>query len=111
MSQNDLIAESMGSVIGTVIWLAAGRQMIDLARTITQGGQAGLASAFIAYSGLYVVYALMPLDFLVSAGELSGKLASDAIALTVAASCHPARMNIATPDSWIAGRCPAGLPR
>ncbi|MDA1323523.1 MAG: hypothetical protein O3C34_02155 [Proteobacteria bacterium] len=73
--------------MGVTIWLAAGRRLIDLARTISLGGQAGLGAAFTAYCGLYFVYSLMPLDFLVSGQELSEKLASDAITLTIVSSC------------------------
>ena len=87
VSQNDLLAEALGSVMGVTIWLAAGRRLIDLARTISLGGQAGLGAAFTAYCGLYFVYSLMPLDFLVSGQELSEKLASDAITLTIVSSC------------------------
>jgi VanZ family protein len=87
VSQNDLIAETMGSGIGVIVWLIAGRRLMDMARTITQGGQAGLSAAFIAYFGVYFVYSLLPLDFLISGDELKAKLAADAITLGIASSC------------------------
>ena len=87
VSQNDLLAESLGSLIGVTIWLIAGQRLIGLARTIFQGGRAGLDAAFIAYTGLYVAYSLFPFDFLVSGQELSAKLASRAIAPGITPSC------------------------
>jgi len=87
VSQNDLLAEALGSVAGAVIWLAAGRRLIGLARTIALGGRPGLDAAITAYAGLYLAYSLMPFDFLVSGRELSAKLASQAIALIVAPAC------------------------
>jgi VanZ family protein len=87
MSQNDLLAEGLGSLIGVVLWLVAGRQLIDLVRTIARGGQAGLGGALIAYFFVIFVYSLMPMDFLVSGQELTRKLSSDAISLTVGPSC------------------------
>lgn len=87
VSQNDLIAEALGSLIGVAVWLAAGRRLIALARTIAGGGQAGLNAAFIAYAGFYAAYTLFPFDFLVSGAELSAKLASDAVAAGIAPSC------------------------
>jgi VanZ family protein len=87
VSQNDLLAEALGSVIGVTIWLMAGRFLIKLARTILEGGRAGLDAAFIAYAGFYCAYSLFPFDFLVSNQELSAKLASSAIAVFITPSC------------------------
>ena len=87
VSQNDLLAEALGSVIGVMVWLVAGQRLIKLAWTISQGGRAGLGAAFIAYCGLYFIYSLLPFDFLVSGRELSAKLASNAIALIITPSC------------------------
>jgi VanZ family protein len=87
VSQNDLLAESLGSVIGVLIWLVAGRRLIKLARSISLGGREALDAAFIAYTGLYVAYSLFPFDFLVSGQELNAKLASGTIAPIIASSC------------------------
>jgi VanZ family protein len=87
MSQNDLLAEALGSTIGVLIWLVAGRRVLRLAQAISQGGREGLDAVFVAYAGLYVAYSLFPFDFLVSGQELSSKLASDTIAPIMAASC------------------------
>ena len=87
VSQNDLLAETLGSGIGILVWLVAGRRLIGLVRAISQGSQAGLGAAFITYCGLYLIYSVLPLDFLISGQELKTKLASDSIALVVASSC------------------------
>lgn len=87
VSQNDLLAETLGTVTGVALWLVAGRRLIGMAMAIVRGGRAGLGAALTAYCLLYFIYSLLPFDFLVSGSELSAKLASDAVALFVAPSC------------------------
>lgn len=87
VSQNDILAEWIGSAIGATVWTVWGRRLIDTARDIAAGGTAGLAAAITAYGGAYVLFVLLPFDFVVSAAELQSKLGEASVAPVLSPSC------------------------
>jgi VanZ family protein len=87
VSQNDILAEWIGSAIGATVWIVWGRRLIDTARDIAAGGTAGLAAALTAYGGAYVLFVLLPFDFVISATELQGKLGGAGVAPVLSPSC------------------------
>ena len=77
VSQNDLIAEAIGSVLGAL----AVPPMLPLLRRLEQGWQLGgpvlVRRALVAYALLYLGLSLFPYDLLLNADEWQAKLASN----------------------------------
>ena len=76
VSLNDLIAETLGSVLGIVLWLSVGDKMFAYTRQVMQGDWLSLKSAIILFLPVYVFLSLFPFDFVTSSVELNNKLAS-----------------------------------
>jgi VanZ family protein len=74
VSQNDLIAESIGTGLGVALWLVAGRRVLDLARQLTAAGPRAVGAALVLYAIAYLALSFFPYDFLVSGAELAAKL-------------------------------------
>lgn len=87
VSQNDLMAETLGAGLGLFIWLAFGRSLFAAAQNMVQGGRTGLIAAFVVYCGAYLIYVLLPFDFVLSASELTRKLETQAIAPLLSGWC------------------------
>jgi len=88
VSQNDLIAEGIGTILGAVIWLRFGRRLTGLWWQLLQGGPTARRAFVLLYLIAYLAISLFPYDFLVSRAELADKLASPgAWAPLVAGSC------------------------
>lgn len=87
VSQNDIIAEWVGIVIGAGLWVFCGRRLIATAGEIAAGGAAGLTAALLAYGGAYAVFVLLPFDFVVSAAELQNSLIQASVAPVLSPSC------------------------
>lgn len=88
VSLNDIIAESIGSVLGIAIWLHAGSRLSALWDKVQRGGRDGTHALIALYVIAYLALSLFPFDFLVSATEIAEKLGNpDRIALFVTASC------------------------
>ena len=77
VSQNDLIAEAIGSVLGALAVPPA----LPLLRRLEQGWQLGgpvlVRRALVAYSLVYLGLSFFPYDLLLNADEWQAKLASD----------------------------------
>ena len=87
VSQNDLIAETIGSVIGLVLWLSYGQRFTKLYSHIIQGGKNALLASAILYSLTYLTLSFFPYDFVTSSQELQDKLTNGADALFLSSSC------------------------
>jgi VanZ family protein len=77
VSANDLAAEGLGIALGTVAWFALRRNVLTLAARYSQSGPAALGVLAIVYVVAYVLLALFPFDFVLSAPEFAQKIASD----------------------------------
>ena len=87
VSQNDLIAETMGSVIGLVLWFSYGQRLIKLQSHILQGGKQALLASGILYAIGYLALSFFPYDFVTSLTELQHKLAIGNDAFFILPSC------------------------
>jgi len=66
VSQNDLIAETIGSVIGLVLWLSYGQRFTKLYSHIIQGGKNALLASSVIYGLSYLTLSFFPYDFVTS---------------------------------------------
>ena len=88
VSQNDLIAEAIGTALGIAAWLFAGPRLLSLAHRLSWGGAHTWQALAALYAIAYVAYALFPFDFLLSTAELRAKLTeSGRAAWLLADSC------------------------
>lgn len=74
VSQNDLIAESIGTGLGILIWFAAGAKLTRLWSHVWGHGAVAIRAAAVFYGLAYVVLSLFPFDFVLSGEELAWKL-------------------------------------
>lgn len=75
VSINDLVAESIGTLIGCAAWFFAGPRLRALWRRFRAGGRHSVSALLVLYTIGYVAFSLFPYDFLISAVELKDKLA------------------------------------
>jgi VanZ family protein len=75
VSLNDLIAETIGTVIGVLGWHFFGAYFSDLYRHLLRGSLLSVQAAIIFYLLIYVALSLFPFDFVTSFAELNTKLA------------------------------------
>lgn len=88
VSQNDLIAETVGTLLGVAVWIAAGPRLLATAHRLSWGGVHTWQAFAALYTIAYLSYSLFPFDFLVSAAELRSKLTqSSNAAWLLAGSC------------------------
>ncbi|HEY8100304.1 MAG TPA: VanZ family protein [Burkholderiaceae bacterium] len=114
VSLNDIIAEIIGSILGTVLWLGMGtrisRWLIHLRNSHQVGRDAALTGALSLYLLAYVSYSLFPFDFVVSYAELSIRLANDHSAwLFSSASCSSASRCMANALAELIAAIPLGV--
>ena len=83
VSINDLIAETLGTVIGVLGWQFFGAYFSDLYRHLLRSSLLSARAAIIFYLLIYVALSLFPFDFVTSFAELNTKLANgnDAVIL------------------------------
>jgi VanZ family protein len=73
VSLNDLIAEWLGALIGTATWLILGDRARALWLDVSAGGRAAARALGVAYAISYILLALFPFDFLLTAAEFAQK--------------------------------------
>lgn len=75
VSLNDIIAETAGGAIGTILWVAFGQRIIGwIRRVLTPTGVTALAGRLLpGYIVLLLIVELMPFDFTLSPAELTRK--------------------------------------
>lgn len=86
VSLNDLLAESLGTILGASLYLFSGRYVGRLWQRWLSGGHHAFGAFAFAYLAAYLALSLFPFDFLVSQAELHDKWSSDTISLLVAKS-------------------------
>jgi glycopeptide antibiotics resistance protein len=86
VSLNDLLAETLGSMIGVGLFVALGDRVIQIWQRWLEGGQHAIGAFAMAYLAAYLALSLFPFDFLVSQAELSQKWSSDTVSWLVAKS-------------------------
>ncbi len=86
VSLNDLLAESMGTVAGALLYLGAGKHVQRLWVHLLGGGVHAMRALVFAYLGIYLFLNLFPFDFLLNAAELSVKWSGDTVAWLLAGS-------------------------
>ncbi len=87
VSQNDLIAETMGSFIGLSIWFIYGRRLVKLWTHILYGGKQALLASLILYSIGYLALSIFPYDFVTSTIELKNTITSSNNAFFISSAC------------------------
>lgn len=88
VSQNDLIAETIGTAIGIGLWFGAGPRLLRLWQVGGRTGAAGHRALLVLYLLGYLALSFFPYDLLVSASELQVKWSNaDYVAWGVASSC------------------------
>jgi VanZ family protein len=73
VSLNDIIAEMIGTLIGAVAWLLAGRRTAALFAAFAAGGKVAARALGMTYVLAYVALALFPFDFFLSPAEFAQK--------------------------------------
>ena len=74
-SWNDVVAESLGSFIGALVWVAVGRAVVEWFAALfqTQSQSERVYRILGAYVGVWAVLGLLPFDFTVRPEELAQK--------------------------------------
>ncbi|AEG02261.1 VanZ family protein [Methylomonas methanica] len=84
VSLNDLLAESIGSVAGIVIWSVFGWRIVSSLHNISHDRDS-LDNVLVFYLLAYLLHALFPFDFITSFAELTN-ISTDKIAWTIRGS-------------------------
>lgn len=75
VSRNDIVAEITGGILGVLLWLGIGEQVVAWLRTYTSDRRSSSQLTWLlqAYLLGFIVYAVMPLDLTISVTELYHK--------------------------------------
>lgn len=88
VSQNDILAELIGLVLGICFWEIFKGTLLPLFDSIRSKGRQALQAGLILYAFAYFFFNLFPFDFLVSVKELAWKWNSDQVyLLTISPKC------------------------
>lgn len=87
VSLNDLIAETIGSVLGLALGLGYGKRFVTLYRHILSGGKEAFLASATLYALGYLAISFFPYDFVTSFQELQDKMASGNNAWLFASNC------------------------
>lgn len=88
VSQNDLLAETIGGALGILLALPFSNAIRRIAAFRPAHGTQGVTLLLGSYMAAYLVYCFFPFDFLLSGQEVAEKLSSDRWGLLFAASQH-----------------------
>lgn len=83
VSYNDLLAETLGTFAGMVIYLLSARKLVSLSSLVSRDKSIAILGA---YSVGYLIFSLFPYDFLISRDEIAWKLSSPLAAFFLAGS-------------------------
>jgi VanZ family protein len=84
VSENDLIAEHIGSALGIAAWWLTGNSLLRSLQNISLGGKTAVRSALFIYAIALFTLALFPFDILISFDEIRTRLDSDLVGLLMA---------------------------
>lgn len=76
VSLNDILAEIAGTIIGVVLWWAAGDKVRRLLESLVAQGKSAAYAGLTLYTIGYLAFSLFPYDFLISTNEIRAKFAS-----------------------------------
>lgn len=118
VSVNDIVAESIGGLLGTLLWLAWGQQITAWARRSWDASEAhGLAARLLpGYLAFLALIHLMPLDLTISPVEILRKFRDGRVHLIPFAAGWDAPLELLRKQAWNAvyyspiGLLLAGLP-
>ncbi|MDO9162253.1 MAG: VanZ family protein [Methylococcaceae bacterium] len=87
VSVNDLIAETLGTLLGVGLWHGFGRYLMKLYQRMMSGGFLSINAAITFYVLIYLALSFFPYDFVTGQAELEVKLATsnDALILSMEA--------------------------
>jgi VanZ family protein len=88
VSQNDLLAETLGGTLGVLFALPYSHAVRRMAAFRPAHGEQGVTLLLGGYMAAYLAFCFFPFDFFLSAQEVSAKLASDHWGWLFAASQH-----------------------
>ena len=88
VSQNDLVAESIGGALGVLLALPFSNPVRRMAAFKPTHGAQGVTLLLGGYMAAYLTFCFFPFDFFLSAQEVSEKLASDRWGWLFAAGQH-----------------------
>lgn len=81
VSVNDLIAETLGTLLGVGLWHGFGRYLMKLYQRMMSGGFLSINAGIVFYVLIYLALSFFPYDFVTGQTELEVKLASSNDAL------------------------------
>ena len=87
VSLNDVLAASLGGLIGLAAWLLMGRRLWAMAELATAPGRQALLAGLALYCLFYLALSPFPYDFVLSADELARRLDGGRHALLLAGTC------------------------
>jgi VanZ family protein/O-antigen ligase len=87
VSLNDLLAETIGTILGVLLWVFGRNRLATLWQAFLNGGRASVLAAVMLYALFYLLLSLFPYDFVISAAELKAKLSSGSLGWIVAGEC------------------------
>lgn len=110
----DVYAQSLGSAVGMVGWLAAGQRFTDVARRIGSDPRAGgrTGQLLAVYLGLILIVQTLPLDLTASPGAVYRKIRDGGVGLTPFGEWGRGDNHAGMLKSWVilfAVYLPAGL--
>jgi VanZ family protein len=111
-SLNDVVAESLGGLMGTLTWLATGQRLTHWARGVWTGwGTRGMAARLLpGYLALLVLLNVLPLDLTISPVELYHKYREGRIVLVPFTTPHIGILEACAKQCWnVACFLPVGL--
>ena len=109
VSLRDLLANSLGMLGGTGIWLVGRHQIAKIIAAFSRSNRRSVAVALVGYLVVYLLLALFPFDFAVSLRELSEKLESDRLGWLFAGNSWASFRQIARLAGEIIAFGPLGL--
>ncbi len=74
VSLNDLIAETIGTALGLIVWSASHSRLAGLTTAVLRPGPGALTAGLTLYALAYLGLALFPYDFVISLSDLQWKL-------------------------------------
>ena len=108
VSQNDLMAELIGSVLGLVLVTRFSNWFASVFNSLLQDSQRLFHLALDAYVVAYFAFALFPFDFLLSADEIANKANSNLWGWLLAGSSHRASIVVLQVTAEIVLTLPLG---
>jgi len=109
VSQNDLIAESIGTLIGILLWVFGRARVAWVLDGIRTGGRVSVLAALLVGGVLYLLLSFFPYDFLLSSDEWRGRFGGGNQGWLLAPACGAPLRCVATLGIEALAVAPLGL--